>query len=289
MTTDFSLSKTKMIFQQLPTSHKEELLLIASLGMRQEYNSLSLIQTAPLKDLDRLTFIEMIHESWLEEVLLLSSRNDQLLYLSSFPKKKALIIIDHLKIEEELYTFDDRFANFILEHFFLQFFDFNAPSPPPLSLLPEEKLLVLLKCSHEELIKICRFLGLYDIYYELKRVLKGSVLKQLEESLSTEEASYLREIGQERGFIPFADIGLNHWSGDKELLRQVILHRGLNRLAKALAKSSSHLFWYIMHILDTEHGREIQKLRVDLRDTRMHSLLEDQVINGWKKTCTASH
>ncbi len=288
MTVDFSLLKTKMIFEQLPAPYKEELLSMASLGMIKDYHALPKTQENPLKNLDRQTLINTIHESWLEEVLLLSSKNDQFVYVSAFPRGKGLLLKERLKLEGELYFFDDQFANCILEQFLTQVFDFTT-EPLPLSLLPEEKLLGLVTCSCDELIKICQFLGLYDVHYELKRVLKGSVLKQLEECLSSEEASYLREIAKERSSAAFIDIGLNHWTGDGELLKQVILHRGLNRLGKALAKSSPHLFWYIMHILDAENGREIKTLRVDLRDAKMQDLLEDQVINGWKKVCTASH
>jgi hypothetical protein len=288
MTVDLSLLKTKMIIEQLPPSYREELLSFASLGMRKVFDTLPPPQKDALEDLDRKGFIEILHESWLEEALLLSSKTDQLLYISAFPREKGLLLKELLHIEENLYSFDGRFANCILEQFLLQVFD-SISTPTPLSLLPQEKLVRLAKASYAELIQLCHFLGLYDVQYELKRVLKGSVLQQLEECLSTEELSYLREIGQDRLVVPFEDIGLNHWTGNGELLRQVLLHRGLNRLGKALAKSSPYLFWYIMHILDTENGREIKKLRVDLRDAKLHAMLEDQVMNGWKKICTASH
>jgi len=214
-----------------------------------------------------------IHPDWYMPYLNSLSEKEQSLFLSALGKESS-------------YSLSEPLSLFLLNYLFYQLFQ-KPPLPP--SFLSDDRLFPLALASYKQLKKLFRLLSLFDLLPELKKVLEARLLKKIEEMLTEEECSYLDEIKPERTQVQFGPIDLHNWGGNVEKLEEVLLTRGMNRLAKALSLSSRDLIWYIEHALDPADAKKFNSfLSFDL-SPRMAIILTEQVLTTWKKLCTASH
>lgn len=287
MTLDLGFAGLRMALNRTSHAHKEALLSFLTPTALHKYHSLPTPHSETFKDFSLSELIDKIDPSWFEEGLGLFSHDDQIFYLSAFPEKARSELLKRLGLDTKTYVMQKGFADFALRSFFdTAFGGINCYTP--LSLLGSDKFLVLTTASKGQLMLLCRYLGLYDLIYELKRVLRGAILKNLEKALTNDELSFLSLIQKERSVAHFMDIGLNHWDGNVEVLLDVLLKRGINRLAKALYTSSDALVWYITHTLDKNTAFTLSELRCDLKNPQMVEGLREQVFNTWKRICTIS-
>lgn len=219
----------------------------------------------PLIDLSLKELLEKIDESWYKEKLETFRENDRSFYRSlfenAFPKPLEL---------------------YFLNLFFQEFFPSGPPLP--LSYLPDHSLSFLLQANKDQLIKLCFYLGLYDISVELKTVLKGSILKKLEESLLPDEIQFCRNL---RNVFSLGPIGLNQWNEEPALLRNVIFERGLYRLSLGLCDASRDFIWYVEHTFPKEVSILLQKLPKPSMDSRTWGIILQQIITAWGDVCIA--
>lgn len=287
MTLDLGFAGLRLALNRTTHTHKEALLSLLTSTALQKYHSLPRAHSERFKDYSLSELIDKIDASWFKEALGLFSKDDQIFYLSAFPEKTQIELMQLLGLEGNLYLMRKEFADFALRSFFDTAFGGNH-CYIPISLLGDDKFLALTKASKEQLILLCRYLGLYDLVYEVKKVLRSSILKNLEKALTDDELSFLGVIQKERSVAHFMDIGLNHWDGNVEILLDVLFKRGINRLAKALYMSSDALVWYITHTLDKTTALTLSDLRFDLKNPQIIEGLREQVFNTWKRICTIS-
>lgn len=287
MTLDLGFAGFRMALNRASDAHKERLLPFLSPASLQKYHSLPKAQTRHFKDLPLAGIVDKMDVSWFFDPMRLFSTNDQMFYLSSFPEKTRTLLKEGLDLEGDIYDMPDTLKEFTLRLFFEAAFG-SIDVYTPFSLLGEDSLLDLALASKKQLLLLCRYLGLYDLLHELKRVLQSSILKNLEKALTEDEITFLGAIQKERSLVHFMDIGLNHWDGNAAVLLDVLFKRGINRLAKALFSSSDALVWHISHALDKETAFALLDLRCDLKNPPMLMGLREQVFNTWKRICTTS-
>ncbi len=234
----------------------------------------------PLPDLSLKELFGKIDDSWYLDVFSKFSTADLAFYLSLFPQKKGRILSDKLSLELPLYSFSHDFEIYSLNLLFNQIFQ-SAP-PLPLSYLPDFPLSFLMEGNSEKLHKLCFYLGLFDVTSELKSVINGAILKQIEKSLFTDEVTFCREISEFRHILSLGLIGLATWNEDSDLLRKVIFERGLYRLSIALSEATDDFIWYIHHMLNKESAIKILNFSKTPNDLKAIGIALEQTLIAWK-------
>ena len=118
----------------------------------------------------------------------------------------------------------------------------NLPSP---YFLTKHSLSKLVSYTEEEFHKICRFLGLYDLYAELKNVVRTSLFHSLKDSLSPEELQFLEIVRHEPNPVKLPKMHIGAWDLTKESLDKALFDRGKTRLRGALSDGYKTLFSFL--------------------------------------------
>lgn len=153
--------------------------------------------------------------------------------------------------------------------------EFELPLPP--QFMSKGPLDFLLELSGDQLITLCRFLGLYDVSLEMKKIIHSRQLKKLEGAFSKEEIGFLNELQRDRRPVAFIEIGLWNWEGDIEGLQEIVLSRGLNRMAKALSEAGTTFMWYLSHRFPMNVGTKLLRFHKVLEDKQIVDILINQV------------
>lgn len=238
----------------------------------------------PIADISLKEMLSNIDESWYLETLRSFSKTDLLFYLSLFSEKKMQVLGQKLGIDGPFYQLPKPLELYSLNLLFNELFPNDRPLP--LSYLPDSPLSFLCIAKSEKIQKLIFFLGLFDLSMELKSVLKGSILKQIEAALFPDEITFCREILEFRHHVSLGPIGLSHWNEDSEMLRQVIFERGVYRLNIGLSEASSDFVWYIHHSLNKEVAMKIVTLPKTNIDRKVIDTILEQIQTAWKGVCT---
>lgn len=158
--------------------------------------------------------------------------------------------------------------------------DLDLPLPP--QFISKGPLDFLLNLSSEKLVTLCRFLGLYDVSLEMKKIVQSQQLKKIEKAFSGAEILFLNEIQKDRHPVAFIEIGLWNWDGDEKNLQEIVLARGINRLAKSLSDAGGTFLWYLAHSLPLEVGSKFQKFHKVLEEKKIVDILIKQVESAWR-------
>lgn len=118
----------------------------------------------------------------------------------------------------------------------------HLPSPYFLTKHPLSKLVSF---SEEEFHKICRFLGLFDLYAELRNVVLTSLFHGLKNSLSAEELKFLEVVRHEPNPVKLPKMHIGAWDLSKESLDKALFDRGKTRLRGALSQGYDTLFSFL--------------------------------------------
>lgn len=237
-------------------------------------------QTHPLSDLSLKELLEKIDPSWYMETLRACSKNDLTFYLSLFSEQTRDTLAKELALTPPFYSLPPNMKHYFLTKFLQTLFPNDLPLP--FSYLPDHPLSFLLESNIEKLNKLCFYLGLYDIAPELKTVLKGSILKAFETTLSSDEANFCRTISALRTPFSLGPVGLNQWNEDKSLLRKIIFERGLYRIGIGLNGACSDFVWYITHLLPKETAALLHKFLKTTVDPSTLTLISQQILTAWK-------
>lgn len=283
-----SLVALQKMMRGLKRENSELLLSMLTEEQHAAYVTTPKIAESMSKDLTLEQIFEKIHPSWLISSLSFFSGNDRSFYYSALPARSREFLTAHFNDHFPLIKLDPALQKFALTSLFEHVFGKDSAAIP-FSFLTEDRLLPIAKANYEELMQLSRFLGLFDVVIELKKVIKGSVIKTIEKAFTSDEIVFINEIRNYLPTLAFSEIGLKSFEGDPDMLREIILERGLNRLAKALVKSSGPLLWYIFHTFDVERATILKKMMVEMKDNRTFGILEGQVIYTWNKICTPSH
>ena len=126
--------------------------------------------------------------------------------------------------------------------------------------LPQHPLNRLLELSSTELKKLIITLGLHDLAIDMRKLIRSSILKALQQSLSPNELSYVRKLQDRQENIQLSSLHLDKWDGKKSTLERLIFICGINRLTKALYPCHHLLLWNISHRLDRSFYSTIYSL-----------------------------
>lgn len=129
----------------------------------------------------------------------------------------------------------------------------------PIEYLPESPLNRLLTLQKRDLIELIDFLGIYDLAYEIRHILATKNLKNLYTCLTAKQQQFLRSCLHYKDKTISPPLHLDKWDGKAKSLFHLLHHRGLARMALALAGQHEDLIWYLSHFLDTGRGKLLLK------------------------------
>lgn len=198
-----------------------------------------------------------IHESWIAPFLRTLPESDIRLFLPCLSPPQIKGLNQQLLFSSQLPR-PSFFAAEFLRNILLEKI---APTTLiPRSCLPETPLNALLNLDAEEAIQLAELLSMHDLAVEIRQIIDTVKLKQIHQALSPKQNTYLKTLSYRKEPVTFKKMGLNHWNGDLEGFRKSLLHRGTNRIAKALFNHHPSLIWYISHQWEINHGHLLLKL-----------------------------
>lgn len=250
----------------------------------QNVFSSSSLKPKALSNLSLKELFERIDESWYADKLSSFSKKELVFFLSLLGEKKSKLLSQKFGIEPPFYSFSKKFEIYALNLFFKELFPND--SPLPFSFLPPTPLYFLIDGSCEKIHKLAFYLGLFDISLELKTVLKGSILKQVQVTLFPDEIAFCKQISEFRHPFSLGTLGLANWNEDSDSLRKVLFERGLYRLSIGLTNASPDFIWYILHFLNKDVAKRLEnqpKLEID---TKIFEIALNQIEIAWKGVCT---
>lgn len=271
------------LLKRLPPEKKSYYLKFTQDALQKAFVDDSSKGKTPL-DLSLKELFAKIDESWYEEKLSTFSKNDLRFYLSLLPAEKREHLAQKMGIEPSFYTFSEKFTLYSLNLFFKEFFPNELPLP--FSFLPETPLYFLASGNREKIHKLAFYLGLFDISLELKTVLKGSILKQIQASLFPDEIAFCKQITEFKHPFSLGTLGLANWNEDSDSLRKVLFERGLYRLSIGLSTSSPDFIWYILHFLQKDVANRLERQPKAEIDTKIFEIALNQIEIAWKGVCT---
>jgi hypothetical protein len=238
----------------------------------------------PVADISFKELLDKIDESWYLEVLSKYSKPDLVFYLSLFPEKKRVSLAEKLSCDLPFYSFSKELEIYHLNILFGELF--SGTLPLPLSYLPDSPISFLLNSTPEKLNKLSFYLGLFDVSIELKSVINGSILKNIEKALFPDEINFCRNLSEFRQVFSLGQMGLSSWNEDSDSLREVIFNRGLYRLSIGIRDENSDFIWYIKHTLSKNSALMIEKFPKNPIDAKAIGVVLGQIQTAWTGVCT---
>lgn len=153
-----------------------------------------------------------------------------------------------------------------------------------LETLPSHPLNRLLELPSEELKKLITTLGLHDLAIDMKKLIRSSILKHLQESLSPNELIYIRKLQNKGENIQLSSLHLDKWNGETNALRRLIFICGINRLSKALYPCHHLLLWNISHRLNKTVHPSLYALHTDIKNKRIKEKLVHDILELMLRT-----
>ncbi len=240
--------------------------------------------TAPSRDLSlgfdlKGELLLWTHYSWLLPFLRCFSEKEMCLFLSSLEEEKAKELKRSLKLSIPFFK-----ASTTVQTFFKQkMARFLLPDNLdllPLEALPLSPLNALLELSSKDLHFVVELLGLHDLAVELKQIIDTTKLKKIYSIFPIEKQTFLKLLAHKKEPVVFKSIEIYRWDEKPESLLQILLQRGLNRLAKALYPESASFIWYIKHRMNIEEGKLFSSLLKRLEHPKAHSFLSKQIVEA---------
>jgi len=219
------------------------------------------------------------HYSWFLPFLRSYSEKEMCLFLSSLEEEKAKELKCSLKLSMPFLNpsstvqtfFKQTMASFLLP---------RNLDLLPLEALPHSPLNPLLDLPFKDLRFVIELLGLHDLAVELKQIIDNNKLKKIYSIFPIEKQVFLKVLAHKKEPVVFKSIEMHRWDEKPESLLQILLQRGLNRLAKALYPESASFIWYIKHRMDIEEGEIFSSLFKKLGNPKAHSVLSNQVLEA---------
>ncbi len=233
----------------------------------------------PLQELRPLETLEQtlatVHFSWLAPFLRSLPESDIKLFLSCLSQEQIKGLKHALLLSNNLPTLSAIGKAFLSQTLFQVI---SGDDLLPASRLPEDPLNGLLDLTYEELTSLIDLLSMHDLSIEIRHIIETAKLKEIYALLTKPQTTFLKTLLHKKEPVSFKKMGLAAWKGDKEALRQVLLQRGINRLAKTLYGRNPSLLWHVTHRLDAERGQLLMKLCTSLDHPKASALLADQVV-----------
>lgn len=154
----------------------------------------------------------------------------------------------------------------------------------PVELLPPSPLNPLLDMSLERLFAIINLLGIYDLSFEMRRIIDKKIVSKIQQALSPSELNFLQIASKQPiKWIP-EPLNLEKWDGDKKALHALLHKRGLFRLGKASFLEDSSFKWHLCHKIDKARGQFLMKMFAGKEDPAMITFFKGQVLHLIKRS-----
>ncbi|NDD57745.1 MAG: hypothetical protein EBZ47_00625 [Chlamydiae bacterium] len=228
--------------------------------------------------LDFSELLDKIHPSWIIAQLRSLPESEISLYLASLPDHQAALAKKAFHSSRPCPELTDSAKDFVRSNMLSIFMD-SVPDLIPISLLPHSPLNTLLNLPASSIQKIIEYLGLHDLAVELKIIIDTNQLKKIFLALSPEKKSYLESLKQNKEPVVFKHMQLSKWAGEPSTLLQVVHHRGLNRLAKAIYSECDSFKWYLSHMLSCQESALLHGLCKPLHHPKAIQMLIHQILS----------
>lgn len=216
-----------------------------------------------------------IHFSWFEPHFRKLSEAEIRLFLSSLFPHQFHGLSQRLLFSEALpplSTFGQNFLRYTL------FSSLVTEEILPSDCLPKHPLNHLLSLNYETLMALVGLLSMHDLSIEIRHIIDTMKLKKIYALLSKAEITYLKTLAHKKEPISFKPLRLSEWSGNGDLLKNLLEQRGLNRLAKALHLCHPSLLFYMSHRFSMEQGLKLNQLCTPLDHPQAASFLTKQIL-----------
>lgn len=221
--------------------------------------------------------LKSIHYSWMILFLEPFSENDKIAILSSLGAVQAEKLKSHFKISHSLIPLGAQPKRF-LQTLLYEWLISKQQEFIPIELLPPHPLNTLLHLSKSALQHLVDFLGLHDLAFEMKKVIKSDQIKKIQNTLVKLQSDYLKNLLKSKEPVSFSRLNLDSWDGSRESLNNILHHRGFNRLAKALFGSHPSLMWHLSRRFDTGRAKILRKFFTDIGNEKAHEALINQIV-----------
>jgi hypothetical protein len=219
--------------------------------------------------------LEKIHFSWFSPFLRSLSELEIKLFVASLSQTQSEGLKKQLLFSNQMPAPSQNVKGF-LQGVLLE--KVKDPEVLPVECIADSPLNVLLSLKESQWRLLIDLLGIHDLSADLRLIIETAKLKRIQSLLSKPQLQYLKAISQNKEPLTFGRMSLEKWDGKQESLHNLVQHRGLNRLAKALYEEDPSLFWHFSHKLDMESAAILKKLAVPLENRRALAYLSDQII-----------
>lgn len=212
-------------------------------------------ETLPLANkIDPATPFQDYHYSWLQAPLNKAPPVFRSLVVRSFPEQTKGALQKALELEKKEQLPSPTIRHFILSLFSRLYASEMVPVEPGANL---GKLAPLLKLEKGVLLELVDLLGLWDLSYDVKRVIDRKLLHKIFLCLSEREQNCLKKCLQAQDVMPPHSLDLINWNGQQEELLHLLTLRGLARLGKALSGQPLELIKALVRRLDTGRAQQL--------------------------------
>ena len=227
--------------------------------------------------------IKRVHISHYKQFLDTLNETEKALYTAAFPKYKQVELYDKEIPFKEFTT--EKFGDYVLNILFQKMFD-NYPPP---SILPLHPALELLADTGVPLSKLTFFLGLFDAAEEIKKIISKTTLSSLQKAFDKEEIDYMNVIGVKKRGLILTSMNLTAYTGDVSTLRNLILERGIYRLAQGIKGAPSEYRFFFTYFLPKEISKPLLNLfKQKELFARGYTHWEEDTLDTWRFLCTYS-
>lgn len=223
--------------------------------------------------------LDAIHFSWFVPHLRSLTEKDAKLFISCLPPEQ----IQELKEALMLSQFFPKPTALAKKYLTRELFKNIAPENliPP-CFLPQHPLLALLDLNTTQLNTLIELLAIHDLAVEIPQIISTQKLKLIDSVLTKEQAIYLKKLLVQKEPVVFKKIGISEWNADLEVLKNALMQRGINRLAKAIYPIHTSFTWYVSHHLEIEKGKLLTKLSTATTAPQAAGLLKNQILSLMK-------
>ncbi|MGL4348318.1 MAG: hypothetical protein ACRCSV_02520 [Chlamydiales bacterium] len=220
--------------------------------------------------------LSQIHYTWLIAILQNLPKQEQTLFLSVLPTELSTKLASLLSCDSpgsNMPPIMQEFARVYLMEELLEGISYLS-----LETLPDHPLNRLLELSSKDLKELISTLGLHDLAIDMKKLIRSSLLKRLQESLSGNELMYIRKLQNKGENIQLSSLHLDKWNGETNALQRLIFLCGINRLAKAIYPCHYLLLWNISHRLNKTVHSSLYALHTDVKNKRIKEKLVHDIL-----------
>lgn len=218
--------------------------------------------------------LDSIHFSWFVPYLRSLTEKDAKLFISCLSIQQIKELKEGLMLSPSFPTPTALAKKYLTQELFRIIAPENLIPP---YFLPEHPLLALLNLNATQLNTLIELLAMHDLAAEIPQVISTQKLKLIDSILTKEQAIYLKNLPQKEPVV-FKKIGLSDWNTDLDVLKNALIQRGINRLAKAIYPMHTSFTWYISHQLEMEKGMLLTKLATPTNPPQAADLLKDQIL-----------